>query len=179
MLKIARALVALSLSLGVGLAAQAALAQDWVKVAPIDGKYVIHMPVKPEEQSQRLDSPVGPAALHQYIAAVSAHETYISSYFEARDPLVSDGSADRHLRMAEAGTLRSFPGSTLRMDRETSLDGYPGRIFMIDLGNDTVYTACIYVVGNRLYQNVAMTPKAMAGGADTIRFFDSFAIRSE
>lgn len=179
MRKIARALLALSLGMGIGLAAHTAMAEDWVKVAPIDGKYVIQMPVKPEEQSQRLDSPVGPAALHQYIAAVSAQETYISSYFEAQDPLVSNGSADRHLRMAEAGTLRSFPGSTLRMDRATSLNGYPGRIFMIDLGNDLVYTACVYVVGNRLYQNVAVTPKSMAGGADTIRFFDSFVVRQE
>lgn len=178
MIGIARTLFA-AMGLFVGLAAQAALADDWIKVTPIDGKYVIQMPVKPEEQSQRLNSPVGPAALHQYIATVSPQETYISAYFEAQDPLVSDGSADRHLRMAEAGTLRSFPGSTLRMERETSLNGYPGRIFMIDLGNDSVYTACIYVVGNRLYQNVAVTPKAMAGGADTIRFFDSFVVREQ
>jgi hypothetical protein len=174
-----RALAAPLLGVLAALMAQSSFAADWVKVAPRDGKYVIQMPAAPQEQMQQIDTPAGPAALHQYIVEVSPQEAYISSYLEASDEMIADASADQHLKRAEAGTLRGFPGARLRVDKATSVGSYPGRIFMLDVGEDSVYTACIYLVGNRLYQNVAVTPKATAGNSDVIRFLESFDVYKE
>ncbi len=50
---------------------------------------------------------------------------------------------------------------------------------MLDLKDGLVYTACIYLVGNRLYQNVAVTTKDKAASQGVIRFLESFTVYKE
>jgi hypothetical protein len=167
------------LGLCVAFLAQASFADDWVVLAPGDGKYVITMPGKAEESTQKIDTATGPADLHQYVVSVADDEAYISSYIEYADKIVAARSPQDHLKVAEQGTMNGLAGSTLRMEKETNVGDHPGRVFVLDLKDGLVYTACIYLVGNRLYQNVAVTTKDKAGSPGVIRFLESFTVYKE
>ena len=167
------------MGLFVALLAQVSFAEDWVVLAPGDGKYVIQMPGKAEEQTQKINTATGPADLHQYIVSVADDEAYISSYIEYADKIVAARSPQDHLKVAEQGTMESLKGSKLRVEKETNVGDYPGRVFVLDLDDGLVYTACIYLVGKRLYQNVAVTTKAKAAGPGVVKFLESFTVYKE
>ncbi|MEO8557478.1 MAG: hypothetical protein ABI439_00330 [Rhodospirillales bacterium] len=174
-----RSIAASVLALCVALFAQASFADDWVVVAPGDGKYVIQMPGQPKQQTQKINTAAGPADLFQYIVEVSNDEAYISSYIEYSSKVVVARSPQDHLKVAQEGTIKGLPGSKVLVEKETNVGDHPGRVFVLDLGNDSVYTAAIYLVNNRLYQNVAVTPKAMAGGPKVVKFLESFVVYKE
>jgi len=174
-----RSIVAPLLGLLVALFAQVSFADDWVVVAPGDGKYVIQMPGKPEESTQKIDTATGPADLHQYLVAVKDDEAYISSYIEYSNKILDARSPQEHLKVAQQGSMNGLKGSKLRVEKETNVGDYPGRVFVLDLEEGLVYTACIYLVGNRLYQNVAVTRKEIASGPGVIKFLESFTVYKE
>ena len=179
MSRFARLIAAPVLGLVLALMAQVAVADDWVVLAPGDGKYVIQMPGKAKEATQKIDTATGPADLHQYIVEVSNEEAYISSYIEYSSKILVARSPQEHLQVAQKGTMNGLAGSKLLVEKETNVGDFPGRVFVLDLGDGSAYTACIYLVGNRLYQNVAVTPKAMAGGPKVVKFLESFTVYKE
>lgn len=158
---------------------QTSFADDWVVLAPGDGKYVIQMPGKAQESTQKIDTATGPAILYQYLVEVSGEEAYISSYIEYSSKIVVARSPQDHLKVAQKGTVDGLKGSKVLVEKETNVGEHPGRVFVLDLGDGSAYTACIYLVGNRLYQNVAVTPKAMAGGPKIVKFLESFTVYKE
>jgi hypothetical protein len=174
-----RTIAAPLLGLLLALFAQASFAADWVVVAPGDGKYIIQMPGKPEESTQKIDTATGPADLHQYLVSVGDDEAYISSYIEYSNKIVGGRTPQEHLKVAQQGTMGGLKGSKLRVEKETNVGDYPGRVFVLDLDDGLVYTACIYLVGNRLYQNVAVTTKQVAAGPGVIKFLESFTVYKE
>lgn len=174
-----RSIAAPLLGLMVALFAQVSVAQEWVVLAPGDGKYVIQMPGKAKEQTQQIATATGPATLYQYVVEISNEEAYISSYIEYNGKIVVARSPDEHLKVAQAAMLNSRPGAKLLVEKETNVGDYPGRVFMIDLGDGSAYTVCIYLVNNRLYQNLAVTPKAKAGGPTVVKFLESFVVYKE
>lgn len=158
--------------------AQTSFAYDWQVVAPGDGKYVIQMPGAPKESTQKINTATGPADLHQYVVEVG-DEAYVSSYIEYADKIIASRSPQDHLKTAQAAFVNSFPGAKLKVEKETNVGDYPGRVFVIDLNDGNAYTACMYLVGRRLYQNVAATPKDRASGPDVIKFLESFTVYKE
>jgi hypothetical protein len=65
--------------------------------------------------------------------------------------------------------------------RPTSLDGYPGRQYALELPESKMpgggtYRARAYLVNQRLYQVVAVTPRANASPTDAEKFFRSFRL---
>lgn len=166
------------IGLVVVLLAQTSFAYDWQVVAPGDGKYVIQMPGPPKESTQKIDTATGPADLHQYVVEVG-DEAYLSSYIEYADKIIASRSPQDHLKTAEGAFVKSFPGATVRVEKDTNVGDYPGRVFVLDLTDGNVYTACMYLVGRRLYQNVAATPKDRAGSPDVIKFLESFTVYKE
>jgi len=179
MSRFARSIAAPLLGLLVALFAQVAVAQEWVVLAPGDGKYVIQMPGKAKEQTQQINTATGPATLYQYLVEVSNEEAYISSYIEYSSKIVVARSPQDHLKVAQEGTVKGLAGAKVLVEKETNVGDYPGRVFVLDLGNGSAYTACIYLVNNRLYQNVAVTPKEMAGGPKVVKFLESFTVYKE
>jgi hypothetical protein len=179
MSRFAHLIAAPVLGLFVALIAHASLAADWKVVAPGDGKYIIQMPGTPEESTQKIETATGPADLHQYLVNVADDQAYISSYIEYSNKIVGGRSPQEHLRVAQKGTVNGLKGSKVRVEKETNVGNWPGRVFVLDLDDGLVYTACIYLVGNRLYQNVAVTTKDIAAGPDVIKFLESFTVYKE
>ena len=154
-------------------------AYDWQMVASSDGKYAIEMPGRPTQMTQKINTATGPADLHGYMIEASSREAYISSYIQYSRQIIASRSTDGHLRAAQQGTIKSFPNSRLLVDREISVGRYQGRFYILDLGDGSAYTSSIYLVGDRLYQNVAVTPKDRADSADVIKFLQSFRVYRE
>ena len=74
-----------------------------------------------------------------------------------------------------AGAVRSSGGSLLA-EKKISLDGYPGREIRIKTRDNIIYTARIYVVGQRFYQTIVTVPEGMDISKAMKKFMDSFKL---
>jgi len=62
-------------------------------------------------------------------------------------------------------------------EKELKVDGTAGgREFLVETPLFGVYRTRIYIVGDRLYQQILMAPKDVATGKDADKYFDSFKI---
>ena len=120
----------------------------WQRVQPPDGGFAVLLPGTPEVSSEPINTPVGPATMHTYIVS-NGSEGYMASYTDALVPL----DPQRALDGARNGALGK---GRLISETRISLDGAPGRFFVIQIG-EMQYTAKVYVLGRRLYQTVTVT----------------------
>lgn len=152
----------------------AAQAQGWVRFTPVGGNYSIDMPGTPKEVRQTTTIAGQPAELHQYAVEVGDSEGFITTFSDVRAGL-SRQPADLMLDI-QNGVLASFKGSKLRSEKTLQFGKYPGRSFSLQTAEGVVYNQQIAVVGNRIYQNIAVTKSGPAGDGRVRYFFDSFRL---
>jgi hypothetical protein len=142
------------------------------------GGFSVMAPGPVEEKIQSLDIPLaGKIDMHAFnghkgnISYVVAYADYPVEIVSQRDPeKVLDGSRD--------GMVGNINGKLLT-EFKISIDGYPGREIVVDTkigdGQDATIKARLYLVGNRLYQLIALAPKG-EGLGDMQPFLESFAL---
>ncbi len=170
-----RSLIVWCFGLVLALSASAASAQGWLTIKPGDGRYSIDMPSQPKETKQTALTAAGPTELHQFAVAVGKSEAFVTTYGD-----FPTGSLKRPPAMLmseiENTVLSGMKGGRLRSHQVIALGQYPGRAFTIDLPDGTVYDQRVYFVGNRLYQNIAVTTGDRTNDPRVKFFFDSFKV---
>lgn len=143
------------------------------------GKFSISAPAPFEEMQQSVETPVGPVDIYTFTAEaddsayVVAYSDYPSEIIEQTDPqMLLDGSRD--------GAVANL-GGTLVSEEDIDLEGNPGRSLVIDATTSQDQSATInsriYLVDNRLYQVLIVSPEGEGAPEDAENFLDSFDLQ--
>lgn len=148
-------------------------AQTWVEVRPEGGAYRVSMPGAAKFTQVPIKMPDGSAVpMHQALyetadmALLSSHLDYPAEFIRGRAPEqllmnVRDGSAKGH---------------KLRSDRALTVSGHPAREYVVVQERGIVSTTRSTLVGNRLYQVIAVVLAGGEANPDIRKFIDSFVL---
>jgi hypothetical protein len=142
-----------------------------------DGKFKVQMPGTPTEKSQ--------SAMGLTVKAWSLEEgngAYVVSATDLPAALIGQGAAalEQQLDSAREGAMRSS-GSKLTKEEKITLAGkYPGRHIEADVpSKNGKMKARIYIVGNRLYQVLAVGTESWMSSGDVTKFLESLELTGE
>ncbi|MDT4898643.1 MAG: hypothetical protein QOH25_3720 [Acidobacteriota bacterium] len=149
----------------------------WEKFNSPEGKFNVLMPSKPKAQTSEVDSAIGKLTLYVY-ASPSSIGYFAVSYgdypVEPKDASQKESVLDR-VQNGILSNLKTEPVSA----KKISLYGHPGREFsakkMVE-GADAVFNWRILLVGNRLYQLVAVTAQKDSESPEVAKFITSFEL---
>ncbi|MCA1592122.1 MAG: energy transducer TonB [Acidobacteria bacterium] len=154
----------------------------WKEFSSAEGRFTVLLPGTPTPQVQTQDTAIGKLDVHTFTLTTSMQ--YGVMFVDYPRTMEDSGAAKQFLDGARDGGVKGVNG-TLLEEKETSLDGHPGRIIKVRVGDGYVMRVKFYVVKNRLYQlGVTMwdkdAPEAAARFHDetAARFLDSFKLTS-
>lgn len=145
----------------------------WEEFSSSEGAFSILMPGTPTEQTKTVNTAVGP--IDAYFFLLERKDiAYMVGYSDYPDTVVQKTNPDAILEGARNGAVANVQGKLLN-ELIISLNGYPGRELKIEpAGGKGTIKAKIFIVGNRLYQVMVVTPKEKAFSKNVRRFLDSF-----
>jgi hypothetical protein len=155
--------------------------EDWKRVAPPGGGFSVLMPGTPVERKQTADTPIGPITINGFTLTRGGDEftvtltDYPAAILKSRPETILEG-----VRIGVEADLQA----KLLDERLTSLDGYPGRQYRLEVPESRfpgggIYKVRAYLVKQRLYQVVALTPNAPVSSMDAEKFFQSFRLSAK
>jgi len=150
-------------------------AATWKEFFSNEGSFSILMPGVPTEQTKRLNTKAGAIDMHLFILE-QKNVAYFVSHIDYQEELLQQRNDDEILDGARNGAVKNVQGKLLS-EVPISLDNYPGREIRIETsdGKHTIQTR-IYLVKNRLYQVMIVTPKENSFSKDVTKFLDSFKL---
>jgi hypothetical protein len=139
------------------------------------------MPGTPVERKQTAESPIGPIRIDTFTLAKGRDEFTVS--FTDYPVAILNSKPETILEGVQISVEADLRAQVLD-ERPTSLDGYPGWQYTLELPESKlpgggIYKARAYLVKQRLYQVVAVTPKADAPSKDAEEFVQSFRLSAE
>lgn len=140
-----------------------------------EGRMSIQLPGRPQYVPS--DVPLTGAnavvKLHQFAVEVGDSLAFIASYADYPDSVVAGARGDEVLRRVQAGSVGQ---RKLVADGVTSIDDNAGRYYVAEGDDGLVLQARIYLVGNRLYQNIVVSDLRSRAAPEIRQFFDSFRL---
>ena len=154
-----------------------AASATWKEFSSSEGSFSILMPGEPTEQTKTVNTKAGAIDLHLFIFQ-QKNVAYFVSYVEYQEELVQANNAEKLLDGARDGAVSNVQGKLLN-EVSISLEKYPGREIRIQVpdGKHTIQTR-MYLVKNRLYQVMIVTPKEDSFSKDVTKFLDSFKLQT-
>ena len=168
------------LALALGSAIESMFSQPTQLVSSA-GRFSITAPTRLTEQTQDVSlGSAGHVEVHLFTGDRNGI-TYYSSYVDYPQSVMNQGVPENMLAGARDGIATNMGGS-LASDKAVSLGTYPGRDFALEGvkdGNNTYRVQVrLYLVDNRLYQNMVISPAGKTDpGAEA--FLDSFSLSGE
>ncbi|OPY04503.1 MAG: hypothetical protein A4E67_02350 [Syntrophaceae bacterium PtaB.Bin038] len=150
----------------------------WKDFHSMEGGFSVSMPGTPVERRQAYQTQAGPVEAHFFtVEADRGSLVYMVVYGDYPEALMATGDREMLLDAARDGAVGNIQG-TLLSERAVSIGGHPGRELQV-LSSDgrLALKMRIYLVNNRQYQVVAVTPKETRSTADRDRFLDSFRLK--
>ena|SRR5215469_16394487 len=139
---------------------------------PADG-FSISAPSQPSYTSQTQATAAGNVDLHNYIISLgNTGAVIISSSAEVKG--LENASADDRLQKAKLGALKAG-NATLTAEKKITLGAYPGLQYEAT-GQNLHVRARMYIVKNRLFQLLEISPLATPFPADAERITSSFKL---
>lgn len=157
----------------------AATPAAWAEFRSGAGRFAVQVPGGSlEEQTQTVDTQVGTLTMYTLSRSEKTIQ-YGVNYADYPAEVVAQSDPGKMLQGAQDGALNSS-NSRLVSDRVMTLGGHPGRQYKAE-SQDGKYalTARIYLVDNRLYQVVVITPPDQSQPENVARFLDSFRLVEE
>jgi hypothetical protein len=151
--------------------ASLAAADEWKAYNSASGRYQALFPGAPKEQTQKMDTEIGPID-----ATITSLETPSAFYAIAYNDYPKDKlgkNADEVLNKARKGAVDKVKG-TLVSEKKIEAGGYPGRDLTISAPGDLEIAEHVFLVKTRLYQILVVTPKGKGAPDDIKKFMDSF-----
>lgn len=149
----------------------------WKDVLSKEGGFSVSMPGTPAEKRQAFQTAAGPVEAHFFtVEADGGGTVYMVVYGDYPEALTATSDREMLLDAARDGAVGNIRG-TLLGERRISMGSHPGRELQV-LSSDgrLALQMRIYIVNNRQYQVVAVTPKETRSTADRDRFLDSFRL---
>jgi hypothetical protein len=167
----ALALASLVTMVGAGVAR----AQDggWKEHRSDDCRCSAQFPGTPQAKTQKMQSSIGNLDSKILMLEVPGSAFYALAYVDYPKNLVATTKSDELLDGARDGAVSKVKG-TLKTESKITQAGFPGRELRIEAPGDIVLVARIYMVKERLYQQLVVAPRPRAESADTKKFLDSF-----
>jgi hypothetical protein len=167
--------LALSLLLAAGLAACSAAPQEFKSAL---GRFSVMTPAELKETTQTVETPGGNLKLHIFVGQ-EGRTGYFVSYNDHPPELVKRASPENMLDGARDGAVGNIQGN-LASESKITLEGYPGREIVIDGtaedGRGLTIRGRLFLVKNRLYQVMAVTPRGQANTKEIDDFLQSFKL---
>lgn len=148
-----------------------ALAQEakpWAKFSSTEGRFSVLMPASPLREEQTKEAR-GAKVVMRFFTAGSEQGVFIVAYADYKMGAVKqelDANRDSFLRGMKA---------TLVSESDIKLQENPGREIIAERDRLSIRSR-IYLVGNRYYQVVAITPATLPGNLEAHKFFASFEL---
>ena len=142
--------------------------ETWVEFTSKEGGFSVLMPKEPTMRKQTAPGSVEVCMFIAEYPVVAYGVRYNDLPGKVADP-------EKALDDGCAGAVRSS-GGMLLTEKKISLDGYPGREIRIKTRDNIIYTARIYVVGQRFYQTIVTVPEGMDISKAMKKFMDSFKL---
>lgn len=164
----------------VGAFSGAASAQtEWKEFRWKEGGFAVLTPVTPAYRKQASTTPGGTFEAHLFTATASPFN-YAVIYLDLPESQVTESGPAAVLEANRDSFVEGARGK-LAADQKVTLEGHPGREFRVERPGDTQaaakeYRVRQYLVRNRLYQVVAVSPRAESPSPDLTRFLDSFKL---
>jgi len=129
----------------------------WKEFSPPAGRFKLLGPGEPIETSQTIESRSGKIQQHTFTFMLG-FATYFVSYSDFPITLTEPSDVKRFLDHMHEGEVASSQGKLLSIT-EIELDGYPGRVFVVETPN-SMFRMKYFLVGQRFYQIATSTPTA-------------------
>ncbi len=145
------------------------------------GGFSIATPGEMRETTQDVPTAAGNIKISLYQTTLGEN-AFVAGYSDFPAAVLKQTSTDKMLDGARDGAARNVNG-TVVSDTKITLDGSPGREIVIHgkapSGQEATAKVRYYLVKNRLYQIMVVTPKGNGGAAGTDDFLQSFKLQNQ
>ena len=155
------------------LASGAIADEGWKDNRSDDCRCSAQFPGTPQTKSQKMQSSIGPLDSKMIMLEVPNSAFYALAYVDYPKEEVGKANPDKLLDGARDGAVGKVKG-TLKSETKISMNGFPGRELRIEAPGDIALAARIYLVKERLYQTLVVTPKPRSEAPEVKKFLDSF-----
>ena len=143
------------------------------------GQFSIVVPSTFQETQESVETPVGPINIHTFTAE-EQNSAYVVAYSDYPAEIVEQSDPQILLDSSRDGALGNLNGNIIS-EEPIDIDGNPGRSLVIDTvdpaGDEATIKSRIYLVDNRLYQILVVTPKGQEEAAKPETFLESFTLQ--
>jgi hypothetical protein len=147
----------------------------WEELSSSEGAFSIFLPGSPTELTRTVNTAAGPIDFHFFLLE-QKDIAYLVGYSDYPEIAVQKTNPEAILEGARNGAVASAQGKLLS-ELIISLNGYPGRELKIEpAGGEGTINTNMFVVDNRLYQVMVVTPKEKAFSKHVGKFLDSFKL---
>jgi hypothetical protein len=143
------------------------------------GQFEIAAPAPFEETQQSVETPVGPVEIYTFTAETE-NTAYVVAYSDYPAEIIEQTDPQALLDSSRDGAVNNL-GGTLISEEVIDLAGNPGRSLVISANANQEQTATInsriYLVENRLYQVLVVSPEGTESLEESSSFLDSFDLQ--
>jgi hypothetical protein len=139
-----------------------------------EGGFAVAFPGEPKYQKQSLNTAAGQVELHTFTSE-AGDLVYMVAYLGYPKDFILKADPEKMLDGGRDGAVRNVKG-TLASEQRITLAGHPGREILVDAPMDISMVARFFLVENRLYQALAVGPRARVTGAAVKSFLNSFKL---
>ncbi|MBP6770625.1 MAG: hypothetical protein KA171_22810 [Reyranella sp.] len=159
---------------GAGLIAPATTARAeavWVAISGPDNRYRLRMPLG----YRYLQVPTHNGTLNSYVYMLPGRIALelLDVVPASPHPVPSGAALVTALEQAQAGMMKSWPGSTVREQRQIETGLLTGREFVVAAAGDRFVRARLYLTPQAVYSQIAQGPMSQLGSPLVAQFFDA------
>lgn len=153
---------------------------EWKRYHTSDGGCSAEFPQPPKEDSQKLASGIESKRLVLYVEDLDILYMLTYSEISPGTPAASDEARLDAIR-DNIPLVASQSGRELRFVSEEKIvqKGFPGRDLVYSSGVKYFLRNKVFIVKNRLYRMILVTPRGHERDNDSLRFMDSFEVEIE
>jgi hypothetical protein len=142
-----------------------------------DGSFSVKMPGDAKEETQDMGGGGAPMVAHQ-MGLDTGKGAYVVMWADFPAAVVKEQGTDKALDGARDGAVQNV-GGKLDSEKKISVQGNPGREIAVSGPNGMKLAGRLFLVGNRLYQVMAVWQEADASmrPASVTPFLESFVLK--
>lgn len=150
---------------------------DWVDFSPKGGKCTVKLPGKPKDMTREVDTPGGKLKVSIWGYEQGADGAYLISYTDFPEGTVDADDTDAFFERVQGGIIGSGKGKLTSSKNTKFQKKYPARDIRYTVptikGTGRVR---MVLVGDRLYQLMALGNEEFMGSEDVDFYFNSFKL---
>jgi hypothetical protein len=149
----------------------------WTDYTSKEGGFLISLPSgKAVDQNPQMDTPVGKLSFHIHGVEIGANEAvFLTNYSDYPDVYVASGE-EKMFDSAKTGLTTSMQGAKVSSESKVTIEGHPGREYLLDVTNGNHFKCRVFLVKNRVIMLLAGGKPGKVNDKDIQTFFDSFKL---